>query len=216
VVAHDRRLSRLHVLLLPCVLGVLHRAAAVQLVVKADLEAGLALRAGQQSAALKDAQAKISALEGSLHQVCMAVACERSSSGEPPASTSCTEAAAGGGSSSSSCQPQLQDGCGSVARHDPGPQHQAEVPQASAACAADAAAGDGEAAAAAVDGLDIRDLSWVDRERVLRLLLAKINGKAAEHRALQAAAAAAAAAAAGDDASAGSRGSAPQHAGRAC
>lgn len=31
--------------------------------------------------------------------------------------------------------------------------------------------------------LDIRDLSWVDRERVLRLLFAKINGKAAERRA---------------------------------
>jgi hypothetical protein len=31
--------------------------------------------------------------------------------------------------------------------------------------------------------LDIRDLSWVDRERVLRLLFAKINGRAAERRA---------------------------------
>lgn len=37
--------------------------------------------------------------------------------------------------------------------------------------------------AAAASSLDIRDLSWVDRERVLRLLFAKINGKAAERRA---------------------------------
>jgi hypothetical protein len=37
--------------------------------------------------------------------------------------------------------------------------------------------------AAAAGSLDIRDLSWVDRERVLRLLFAKINGKAAERRA---------------------------------
>jgi hypothetical protein len=45
--------------------------------------------------------------------------------------------------------------------------------------AAIAGAEGGEAAGS----LDIRDLSWVDRERVLRLLFAKINGKAAERRA---------------------------------
>lgn len=43
--------------------------------------------------------------------------------------------------------------------------------------------GDSTANGQASEGLDIRDLSWVDRERVLRLLFAKINGRTAERRA---------------------------------
>lgn len=55
--------------------------------------------------------------------------------------------------------------------------------QAAAAAAVAAAAAEEEADEESSGSLDIRDLSWVDRERVLRLLFAKINGKAAERRA---------------------------------
>lgn len=61
----------------------------------------------------------------------------------------------------------------------------ADVSQTAAAQAVQAAAeagGEGGEVPAA-GSLDIRDLGWVDRERVLRLLFAKINGKAAERRA---------------------------------
>jgi hypothetical protein len=45
----------------------------------------------------------------------------------------------------------------------------------------DAAAGSREASGQSLQQqLDIRDLSWSDRERVLRLLFAKVNGRAAE------------------------------------
>lgn len=54
---------------------------------------------------------------------------------------------------------------------------------ATVAAAAVADAGAGAEYPAAAGSLDIRDLGWVDRERVLRLLFAKINGKAAERRA---------------------------------
>lgn len=52
-----------------------------------------------------------------------------------------------------------------------------------AQAAAAAAVAEEEADEESTGSLDIRDLSWVDRERVLRLLFAKINGKAAERRA---------------------------------
>jgi hypothetical protein len=42
----------------------------LQLSLKSELEAGWALRAGQQATALKEAQAKVVALEKSLQQVC--------------------------------------------------------------------------------------------------------------------------------------------------
>jgi hypothetical protein len=41
----------------------------LQLNLKSELEAGWALRAGQQATALKEAQAKVAALEKSLQQV---------------------------------------------------------------------------------------------------------------------------------------------------
>lgn len=41
----------------------------LQLSLKSELEAGWALRAGQQATALKEAQAKVAALEKSLQQV---------------------------------------------------------------------------------------------------------------------------------------------------
>lgn len=98
-----------------------------------------------------------------------------------------------------------------AAAHQPALQSPAGTAAGAGAGAATAAQGAGSLAqqaeqpeaAAAGGSLDIRDLSWVDRERVLRLLFAKINGKAAERRAaalpahpLDAAAAQAAAAAA--------------------
>jgi hypothetical protein len=63
-------------------------------------------------------------------------------------------------------------------------QTEADASQTAAQAVQAAAEAGGEGAELPAAGsLDIRDLGWVDRERVLRLLFAKINGKAAERRA---------------------------------
>jgi hypothetical protein len=61
-------------MLLPCLSHACHVCVhLLQLSLKSELEAGWALRAGQQATALKEAQAKVAALEKSLQQVCTAM-----------------------------------------------------------------------------------------------------------------------------------------------
>lgn len=204
--------------LLTCERALLNR----ELSVKTDMEASLALRAGQQAAALKEAQAKTASLEQSLAQVLSDFAAERVSVVASAASQVQAAQDEVDGlrrllrlkgrelqqlrqlaqevllqrsevevfllSSLHHVREHTNKGDGGArqpeGQPDSGAQPEEQQPEGSSvpvgepdACAST------NAAAAAATGLDIVEvigqLSWADRERVLRLLFAKLHGRTA-------------------------------------
>ncbi|KXZ47560.1 hypothetical protein GPECTOR_34g719 [Gonium pectorale] len=155
---------------------------------KTDLEAGYAQRGARQAAAIKEAQARISSLEGSLQQVLQDFDRERQASAKAAAAALAdvqaeTEAlrrlvklktrelknvrrlAQEVLLQRSDVEAFLLSSLHAVRREI---ERESLFPKPG---------GDGGSTAARVAS-DIKDLSWEDRERVLRLLFAKINNQA--------------------------------------
>lgn len=117
----------------------------------------------------------------------MAVEKERSCSHQDSAAAAhAHQQQSAGASDSAGVAEQSSGPCTAAARDDTSSsQPHSQLHQGSRAAASAAAAAEEltMSQSPAPGSLDIRDLSWVDRERVLRLLFAKINGRAAERRA---------------------------------
>jgi hypothetical protein len=127
-----------------------------------------------------------------LSQVRLAVEKERSCSHQDNAAAAAAphvdRQEAAGVADSAGVSQQSSDPSTAAACHDTSSSRpQSQLQQGSRAMASVAgAAAEGEPTVSqspAPGSLDIRDLSWVERERVLRLLFAKINGRAAKRRA---------------------------------